>query len=130
MKVKLITKSGIIVGYQNEPLDLKKDIIHDIDPKDIYTGYSYIDELGNFVSNKEAYDLAMQEQEKLAKIETLRAKREPLLRAFDKYKSNVYYGIEVETIEEKQSIIAWYNSILGLEDAALENVPAKIKYYV
>lgn len=130
MKVKLITKSGIIVGYQNEPLDLEKDTIHDINLEDIYIGYSYIDESGNFVSNKEAYDLAMQEQERLAKIEALRAKREPLLRAFDKYKSNVYYGIEVETIEEKQSIIAWYNSILGLEDAALENVPAKIKYYV
>lgn len=130
MKVKLITKSGIIVGYQNEPLDLEKDTIHDINLEDIYIGYSYIDESGNFVSNKEAYDLAMLEQEKLAKIETLRAKREPLLAAFDKYKSNVYYGIEVEMIQEKQSIMAWYNSILGLDETALENVPVKIKYYV
>lgn len=131
MKVKLITKrnDNTVLGFAKYSLK-EDDNTYDINPEDIYIGFSYIDESGSFVSNKEAYDLAMAEQEKQAKKETLRAKREPLLAAFDKYKSNVYYGIESETLAERESIMAWYKAVLELDADALENVPAKIKYYV
>lgn len=60
----------------------------------------------------------------------LRLGRKSLLAAFDKYKSNVYYGIESETLAERDNIMAWYKAVLELDENALENVPAKIKYYV
>lgn len=60
----------------------------------------------------------------------LRAKREPLLIAFDKYKSNVNYGVEFESEEQRQLIIEWYNDIKDLDENAILNVPEKIKYYL
>lgn len=64
-----------------------------------------------------------------------RKKREALLCAFDKYKTNVQYGIEVENADQHAAIIAWYRSILDLENSAIaetaiNNVPARIKYYL
>lgn len=131
MKVKLITEknNNIILGFATYPIS-ENDITHDVNPEDIYINYSYIDESGNFVSNKEAFDLDMVERKKQAKIENLRASREPLLIAFDKYKSNVYYGIESETLAERENIMAWYKAVLDLDETALQNAPVKIKYYV
>ena len=58
--------------------------------------------------------------------------RKELLEAFDTYKINVQYGIETETIEEHQKIMAWYNSILDLplEIETYKNSPEKIKKYL
>lgn len=67
---------------------------------------------------------------KKAKLEELRAKRQPLLIAFDKYKSNVVYGVEFETEEQRLLIIEWYNAILNLSEYAIENIPDRIKYYL
>ena len=62
--------------------------------------------------------------------EGLRSRREQLLIAFDKYKSNVQYGIERETQMQHESMIAWYEDLLDLETSAFENVPERIKYYL
>ena len=59
-----------------------------------------------------------------------RGLREPLLKAFDIYKSNVNYGIEIETIEENSEIVYWYRKLLDLEESALENIPKKISRYL
>ena len=59
-----------------------------------------------------------------------RSLREPLLKAFDIYKSNVNYGIEIETIEENSEIVYWYRKLLDLEESALENIPKKIARYL
>ena len=64
------------------------------------------------------------------KKEELRLRREPLLIAFDKYKTNVIYGIEEETTEEKIEVLEWYQKALNLDEDAIENVPDKIKYYL
>lgn len=64
------------------------------------------------------------------KKEELRLKREPLLTAFDKYKSNVFYGIEEETQEQKTNILTWYGKVLDLNEEAINNPPEKIKYYL
>ena len=64
------------------------------------------------------------------KLEELRAKREPLLVAFDKYKSNVNYGIEIETETDKINIITWYRLLLELNEYAFNNVPERVKYYL
>ncbi len=90
------------------------------------------------VETKEAYD----EEERIyiykpfteeEKKNILRSKRERMLIAFDKYKSSVNYGIITETTEERQAVIEWYNKLLNLDEATIENVdlvPNKIKYYL
>lgn len=62
--------------------------------------------------------------------DTLRAKRKPLLEAFDIYKSNVNYGLIEETESQKAQIKAWYLSALDLDTQALENVPSEVLKYV
>lgn len=62
----------------------------------------------------------------------LRNYRSILLLAFDKYKSNVNYGITVEDEETKNIIITWYHDLLNLVESAFEdsNIPSQIKYYL
>lgn len=67
---------------------------------------------------------------KKQKLEELRAKRVPLLKAFDVYKSSVAYGVEFENEEQRDEIVAWYTALLHLEESAFENVPERIRYYL
>lgn len=60
----------------------------------------------------------------------LRAKRFPLLKAFDVYKCSVAYGVEFEGDKQREEIIKWYNAIKDLDEDAINNVPDKIKYYL
>ncbi len=62
--------------------------------------------------------------------ETLHAKRVWYLAAFDKYKTNVLYGIEVESEEQRKIILEWYRSILDLNSAAFSAIPQQIEYYL
>lgn len=58
--------------------------------------------------------------------------RDALLLAFDKYKANVQYGLEVETPEIKTQMIQWYRSMLDLpldKETYLAS-PDRIKYYL
>lgn len=66
-----------------------------------------------------------------------RQMREPLLKAFDIYKTNVSYGIETESETERDEILAWYNALLNLpstvtanREVALPETPEKIRYYL
>lgn len=63
-------------------------------------------------------------------INTLRVKREPLLKAFDIYKSNLIVGAIVLSDEEQQEIIDWYNLILDLDEDAINNPPQAISRYL
>lgn len=60
----------------------------------------------------------------------LREKRKNLLLAFDKYKTNVQYGIEEESVIQHNKIMEWYHDLLDLKSEAFNNVPAKIQYYL
>lgn len=62
--------------------------------------------------------------------ETKRQLREPILRAFDIYKSNVYYGVVTETDAEHYEILYWYQLLLDLDEYALNNVPKAIAKYI
>lgn len=59
-----------------------------------------------------------------------RGLRKSLLKAFDIYKANVFYGIEEETEGEKAEILIWYQNLLDLNIRAFETVPGRIKRYV
>ena len=56
--------------------------------------------------------------------------RAPLLAAFDIYKSNVAYGVEKEDEAQHNRILAWYQSLLELNEDALTQVPCEIARYV
>lgn len=60
----------------------------------------------------------------------IRQLRKPLLEAFDIYKTNIAYGIEAETDEEKEHILTWYNNLLDKNVEALRNIPNKILRYL
>lgn len=61
-----------------------------------------------------------------------RRKRAMLLKAFDTYKSNVAYGVEVEDSNTHTKIVKWYQDLLDLKNSAFvtENIPTRIKYYL
>ena len=75
-----------------------------------------------------AYDNS-KEVEKV-RLNKLRSQREPLLKAFDVYKSNVYYGIEEETEEEHKEVVSWYKDLLDLKDNAFTNIPERVNRYL
>ena len=63
-------------------------------------------------------------------LDILRMKREPLLKAFDIYKSNLIVGAISLSENEKQEVITWYNSILDLDADAINNPPEIISKYI
>ena len=60
----------------------------------------------------------------------LRDVRKKYLEAFDKYKTNVVYGIKEETEERHYMISNWYKSLLDLDISSFQEVPEEIKYYL
>lgn len=60
----------------------------------------------------------------------LRRQRKPLLEAFDKYKTNVLYGVITESKSQHTTVMHWYYSLLDLQTSAFSNIPDVIKYYV
>ena len=60
----------------------------------------------------------------------LRQKREALLQAFDIHKTNVFYGICVETETERTQILDWYYRLLDLDENAINNVPDHIRRHL
>lgn len=80
------------------------------------------------VENNCVVDYDNSEDLRIAKLEELRAKREPLLQAFDIYKSNVSYGIVADI--NRVEIITWYNSILDLDEETINNPPQEIRRYM
>ena len=70
------------------------------------------------------------EKLKIQHLDQLRAKRVPLLKAFDVYKSSVAYGVEFENEEQRDEIISWYTKLLHLEESAFNVIPERIRYYL
>ena len=56
----------------------------------------------------------------------LRARRTSLLEAFDKWEKAVLRGRE----DDSADIMAWYNSLLNLEESAFGDVPERVEYYL
>ncbi len=62
--------------------------------------------------------------------EAQRQVREPLLKAFDVYKSNVNYGVIIETDAEHFAVLEWYRKLCDLRPEAFENIPSQIERYL
>ena len=60
------------------------------------------------------------------RLNALRARRTPLLEAFDKWEKAVLRGREYEDA----SIDEWYHRLLDLDELAFENIPKRIKYFL
>lgn len=59
-----------------------------------------------------------------------RAIRINILRAFDVYKINVQYGIDLENEQEHNDILLWYDGILNLNEEFIINIPNSIIKYL
>lgn len=126
MIAKLITdKNNIVIGYQTKPIS-PKDKTFDLELSDIHFRYSYIDDSGNFISNKEAYQEAVKRMTEENRLAGLRSKREPLLLAFDKWEKAVLRGRETDS----ETVMLWYQDLLDLKNTAFESIPDAVKYYL
>ena len=57
-------------------------------------------------------------------LKEVRKQRARYLKAFDIYKSNVSYGVETETEEQKAEVLAWYSALLDITElVTAESVP-------
>lgn len=57
-------------------------------------------------------------------LKETRRMRARYLKAFDIYKSNVSYGVETETEEQKAEVLAWYSALLDITElVTAESVP-------
>lgn len=56
----------------------------------------------------------------------LRARREPLLEAFDKWEKAVLRGREQDSVV----VMGWYQDLLDLVPGAFENIPERVQYYL
>lgn len=120
MKVKILSKFNCqSFPIDETAIDVSQEVLDLIGIK-----YCFDVEKNKVIPYDNTEDLKKQ------KLEELRAKREPILVAFDKYKTNVIYGIEEENTEEKIAVLEWYKKALNLDEDAIENVPDKIKYYL
>lgn len=69
------------------------------------------------------------------KTDHFREYRKQTFKAFDIYKSNVQYGLEFETEEERLEMITWYNNMKNFTNQIniinqYPTLPDKIKYYI
>ena len=66
----------------------------------------------------------------LLREKSLRAKRAPLLDAFDIIKSLFSFGILTLTETEHAELKSWYYKVLDLDDKAIMNPPEILKRYL
>lgn len=78
------------------------------------------------ITYKDVRKLPDEESQKKAK----RFLRAELLSAWDIYSKNVAYGIQFESIERHQDIVAWFQALKDLENWAFEYVPEEVKQYL
>lgn len=59
-----------------------------------------------------------------------RQRRKKLFNAFDILKSNVNFGVENLTDNERQEIVKWYQAVKDLEEWAFEQIPEKVQAHL
>lgn len=83
--------------------------------------YQYEELVNDNISKREA------EQAYQTFLENLREQRRKVLVAFDTYKTNIFYNIEDEDLEDRSKIIEWYHKWLDLPSTAtIDNYPLVI----
>lgn len=64
------------------------------------------------------------------KLNLLRSVRKDLLKAFDVYKTNVSFGILLQTELEIAVAKKWYEKLLDLNEDAFLDIPSQISKYL
>lgn len=128
-------KRVIILNKFNSQIDLTGN-----DPRAIFVSQEDLEQIDPINGNK-CFDIEKNcvidydntQNKELERLQELRALREPLLLAFDKYKLNVFYGIEFEDEKQVDEILYWYKQIKELNENYItdkELIPKRIKYYL
>lgn len=101
------------VIYPNSSTSIYKELVTPaVEAKDAYDEYEDIEVYVPY-NTEELKDM-------------LRAKRDGLLNAFDKWEKAVLRGRE----QDDYMIMSWYHDLLNLQETAFENIPERIKYYL
>ena len=133
MKIAVKLKDNIITNYTwldgEDYSNIEYDAIITLSStKDIIPYKSRLAD--GIIDNSYDYDEEYLAAEKLKKeksaLNTLRAKREILLEAFDKWEKAVLRGRETED----ESIMTWYSDLLDLKQKAFASIPDAVKYYL
>lgn len=116
MLVKIISKFNCqSFPLDNTAIEVSQEVLDNI-------GKSYCFD----VENNKVIPYDNTEDLRIAKENELRAKRKPLLEAFDLWEKAVLRGRE----EDSTEVMDWYRSLLDLDEIAFENIPKEIKYYL
>lgn len=75
------------------------------------------------------------EEYRVKKLAAFKNYRSLVFKAYDIYKTNVVYGLEIETEQEKQELISWYNEMRDYPNKIetvkeFPQIPDKIRYYM
>jgi hypothetical protein len=118
-----------LVRIDTEKIILDKDSLAMIE-KDITLDDDVCLNMSTYKINDDGQFYVDEELVEEQKLNELRAKREPLLKAFDIYKSNLIVGAISLPEEQKQEVITWYNEVLDLSEDAINNPPTVISKYL
>lgn len=111
----------IVAEYDNGGKDIIKVIdIARIEAQEAYDEYEIV----------KVYILYTERELEEKAKDKMRFLRKSILVAYDRYKTNVIYGIEKESVEDRQYMLDWYHMILNLNIEAFNKVPDKVKYYM
>lgn len=115
--VEEVSHYETVKEYPNGGKDVKKVI--DTPGVEAREAYDEYEDIKVFVSYS---DEEIEERKKAQ----LRARRKSLLEAFDKWEKAVLRGRE----DDSADIMAWYQSLLNLEESAFFDVPERVEYYL
>ena len=121
MIINIKMKDELIVGYRTYPIDLNKDYaeVSEI-PTDILTGgYTCIN-----------HKLCKKGVVTPTRCDEVKYEKEILIKAFEKYKSDVFYGLLKEDEDQHEKILSWYKNLQANLPESLRIVPAEILCYL
>lgn len=121
-------KTGIIIRADSNDILVQDKNLKTLEVDDVND--DFLNELFTYKVDKNEKFYVDKDLVQNYHLNKLRTKREPLLKAFDIYKSNFIVGVLVISDEQSQEVNTWYNLILELDESAINNPPDVISRYI
>lgn len=124
MIINVKLKENKIIGYRTFPIDLNEEYIEiDEIPTDLLTSEYHC-------FNQKLYKQGFIEDEHQPKTNEPKYQKQDLLKAFEKYKNDVFYGEIQESKESHNQVLEWYKNMMNFDEFALSNPPVEIVKYL
>ncbi len=125
MIINVILKNDKIVGYRTYPIKEGEEYIEiESIPNDLLTGNYTVQNHKLIVNTSQSNDVSAK------KIEPKAYDKQDLLNAFEKYKSDVVYGIVVESEDVHNTVLNWYRNLKNDVKDSCINPPIDILKYM